>query len=55
MGALWTCWRSSLNVKYVRPCKTKTEALKNVPHGITAQDWEWLVINKFLTEQFQVC
>lgn len=54
MGALWAAWRSSLNVDYVRPCKTKGEVIKNVPQGFNANDWEWLVTNKFLTDEFQV-
>ena len=54
MGGLWTAWRSSLNINYVRPCKTKIEALKNVPQGMDVKDWEWLVTKKFLTEEFQV-
>ncbi|XP_073051570.1 uncharacterized protein [Primulina eburnea] len=53
MGALWTAWRSSLNVDYVRPCKTKAEVLKNVPQGFNAKEWDWLVTNKFLTDEFQ--
>lgn len=55
MGALWTAWRSSLNAKYVKNCKTKAEVLKNVPEEMDAKDWEWLVSNKFLSEEFQVC
>ncbi|KAG6500940.1 hypothetical protein ZIOFF_040802 [Zingiber officinale] len=53
MSALWTAWKSSLNVNYVRPCKTKAEVLKNVPQGFNAKEWEWLVTNKFLTDEFQ--
>ncbi|XP_073048428.1 uncharacterized protein [Primulina eburnea] len=53
MGDLWTAWRSSLNVDYVRPCKTKAEVLKNVPKGFNAKEWDWLVTNKFLTDEFQ--
>ncbi|XP_073306719.1 uncharacterized protein [Primulina huaijiensis] len=53
MGALWTAWRSSLNVDYVRPCKTKAEVLKNVPQGFNSKEWDWLVTNKFLTDEFQ--
>ncbi|XP_055960629.1 uncharacterized protein LOC126668450 [Mercurialis annua] len=53
MCSLWTSWRSSLNVKYVKPCKTKVEAVKNVPEGMESADWEWLVDNKFLSDEFQ--
>nr|GMD54306.1 uncharacterized protein LOC110657485 [Ipomoea batatas] len=50
---LWTNWRSLLNVKFVRPYKSKVEALKNVPSGVNVEDWKWLVTNKFMTEKFQ--
>nr|GLL16865.1 uncharacterized protein LOC110673961 [Ipomoea trifida] len=50
---LWTNWRSLLNVKFVRPDKSKVEALKNVPSGVNVEDWKWLVTNKFMTEKFQ--
>ncbi|KAH6780959.1 hypothetical protein C2S52_012196 [Perilla frutescens var. hirtella] len=53
MGALWTAWRSSLNARYVKNCKNKTEILKNVPDGMSAKDWEWLVTNKFLTDEYK--
>ncbi|XP_065861879.1 uncharacterized protein [Euphorbia lathyris] len=53
MGYLWTAWRSTLYLTYVRPCKTKGEALKNCPPFINVGDWTWLVNEKFSTEEFQ--
>nr|GMC91208.1 uncharacterized protein LOC109183344 [Ipomoea batatas] len=53
MCTLWTNWRSLLNVKFVRPCKSKIEALKSAPPGVNVEDWKWLVTNKFMTEKFQ--
>ena len=54
MSTLWENWRSNLNVKNVKPCKTRADALKNVPGGMDCKDWEWLVTNKFLDKKFLV-
>ncbi|XP_052184492.1 uncharacterized protein LOC127796400 isoform X3 [Diospyros lotus] len=53
MNVLWSNWRSSLNTMYVKPCKTVAEALKNKPQSMDKEDWEWLLIKHFLTEDFQ--
>ncbi|KAK9100472.1 hypothetical protein Scep_023902 [Stephania cephalantha] len=53
MGSLWEKWRSKLNVDYVRPCKSREEAVRNVPEDMDPHDWEWLVNNKYLTAKFK--
>lgn len=53
MNTLWVNWRSCLNAKYVKPCKTVAEALKNKPEGMEKEDWEWLT-KHFFTKDFQV-
>ncbi|XP_065867917.1 uncharacterized protein [Euphorbia lathyris] len=53
MGYLWTAWRSDMYKKYVIPCKTKVEALKNCPPHMSVKDWTWLVNEKFFTDEFQ--
>ncbi|CAH9105716.1 unnamed protein product [Cuscuta epithymum] len=52
MHSLWTAWRSSLNVNFVKPCKNISEATNNVPKGVLGEDWKWLVHKKFMTEEF---
>ncbi|XP_044510473.1 uncharacterized protein LOC123228997 [Mangifera indica] len=52
MNTLWVNWRSCLNAKYVKPCKTVAEALKNKPEGMEKEDWEWLT-KHFFTKDFQ--
>ncbi|CAH9125367.1 unnamed protein product [Cuscuta epithymum] len=53
MCTLWTAWRSVLNVNFVKPCNSLGEAIENVPKGVVAEDWEWLVTKKFMTAEFQ--
>lgn len=54
MSTLWSAWRSRLYTVYVKPCKTRIDALKNIPPVMNKEDWEWLVTNRYLTEKFLV-
>ncbi|CAI0400370.1 unnamed protein product [Linum tenue] len=53
MVKAWTNYRSDLNLKYVKPCQSLEDAIENVPCGIQKDDWEWLVTEHYLTEEFK--
>nr|XP_033512791.1 uncharacterized protein LOC108945680 isoform X2 [Nicotiana tomentosiformis] len=51
MRKLWNNWRGSLhkNIK----SKPFRDALKDVPNGVDKSDWEWLVKEHFLSDNFK--
>ncbi|OIT02638.1 hypothetical protein A4A49_10965 [Nicotiana attenuata] len=51
MKKLWTNWRGSLH-KYVK-FKPLHEDLNGVPKEVDKSDWEWLVKEHFLSENFK--
>ncbi|XP_020096921.1 uncharacterized protein LOC109716052 [Ananas comosus] len=52
MNDLWNKWRGDLHRKFVKPCKTIQETLKQIPEGVDRGDWEWLVKQHFSSEKF---
>lgn len=55
MNDLWNKWRGDLHRKYVKPCNTIQETLRNIPEDIDREDWEWLVKEHFSSKKFLVC
>ncbi|XP_020100727.1 uncharacterized protein LOC109718741 [Ananas comosus] len=52
MNDLWNKWRGDLHRKYVKPCSTIQETLRNIPEDINREDWEWLVKEHFSSKKF---
>ncbi|CAI0419708.1 unnamed protein product, partial [Linum tenue] len=53
MNKAWTNYRCDLNRNYIKPCASPEDALENVPSWIQKDDWEWLLKEHYLTEEFE--
>nr|CAD1829826.1 unnamed protein product [Ananas comosus var. bracteatus] len=52
MNDLWNKWRGDLHRKYIKPCSTIQETLRNIPEDIDREDWELLVKEHFSSKKF---